>query len=156
MVVAAVLFLPVLQPVAVCSAECSEPAALPTTGQIPIIDPLCTAIGSLVCSMVFGLLDSVLGAIMEPVLGMVPSLMGKLPDMMFNPAMETVLRIFNALLVMLYKTGLFALISMVAGCFGSTIASCLQPCTRIPYFGLFVMPWQIFLRGFKYLGRPAF
>ena len=38
-VVAAVLFLPVLQPVAL--AECSEPAALPTTGQLEGILGLC-------------------------------------------------------------------------------------------------------------------
>jgi len=88
-VVAAVLFLPALQPVAVCSTECSEPAALPTTGQI---EPIRNAISGVLTGLLLrmwpliarytggrGLLD-VLGPTMLSLFDM--PLVGSMMDML--------------------------------------------------------------------------
>jgi len=150
-VVAAVLFVPALQPVAVCSAECSEPAALPTTETT-----------GLFCSIVFSLLDSVLASILPSVLpsviGMVPGLMGRLPAL--TAPMGTIIGVLNVFLKLAYKTGIISLFSFL---WGWTISCLSLPCrpflalgSRIPSIGPYFSAIIVFLDSLSRLMRVEF
>jgi len=127
-VVAAVLLVPVLQPVAVCSAECSVPAALPTTVEI---EPIRDTISRILTPRVVSLIRRIVGEAMGGE--------GALTDVL-NKVLPLVVNVLRMLLPVL---------TLLLSCIGFLLGFCVF----IPCIGPAIDAWS---QSFKASNRVQF